>query len=1044
MPTIRDVQTAFNAGELSPLLEGRSDLAGYAAGVRTLRNLIPLKAGGVERRPGTLFVSATANEAILSRLVRFHSGQDSSYVIEFSGSGLGRIFADRGIVLAGSYDLDGVANVDTGTDELLFDTPHGYRNQQGPFRVTALDGGILPTPLSAAIDYYIDIPEPLTATAPTDIDTTADTIKVTNTFSEGMGPFQLITTGTYPGALQGLTDYYVRNPTPSTFQLATTKIGAPINITSGGTGSLTLKANDDYLRTAFRLRNAPFGGGSRINLTGTGTGFFRIAPQGVVVASFSHPYAESELDDIDYAQVGDVLYLVHPNHPPQKLIRYGSAAFHLQAVELLDGPYLLQQETEPGTVETGVTISASAATVGKARTFTASQAIFLGSDVGRVLRSSNNGTAWGWARITSVAGMAFTNADIFVVGPLAGTEEDPALELFNVTNHGFQDGEGPVRVDLNDYGLTIGTNYYVHSINANQFSLHLTRDDALADLNRVNIDAGAGAMSFISSWLDKTAHGLTDRQGPLTLTTDGTLPDGLTTGIEYWADVPDVDHIVLTLSPGGDPGLTAIELANATGTFYVNGTTVPTTSCVGDILEEFPSVAATQRWRLGAFAARSGVGWPRAVSLHEQRLVYGGTAGERQTLFFSQTGDLEYFSPDDPGNGAGATDHVLTNASAITYGLASTEADSIEWIASNRLLLIGTAGGLWTVQASTLNEALTPENVNARKQAVVGASPGKGIPVYDIVAFPDLSRTLLRAGQYNFERDAVVPADLQVLSRHLTERGNILHLAWSQVPFETLWAVRSSGELHALTFDPLQNVNAWGVHAFGAGSAGDADVESVAVSETPAGGGSQVWVVVRRTLNGTVRRFVEVFAPRFELDSTLADAHFVDAGVDVVNGSPSTTVAGLGHLEGEEVYVMADGAVHPARTVSGGSITLDVAASRVHAGLHADAYASMLPADQPGQAVSMQLAVKRVTRAVLRVVNTMNLAVGPSPTTLTELDFRRLFGDTMDAPPALRTGVVEIPAVSGYERDGVLSFGAVQPVPCTVLVAIRRIEWSTQ
>ena len=41
-----------DAGELSPWLDSRTDIAKYAAGFRTLRNFIVLPQGGVTKRPG--------------------------------------------------------------------------------------------------------------------------------------------------------------------------------------------------------------------------------------------------------------------------------------------------------------------------------------------------------------------------------------------------------------------------------------------------------------------------------------------------------------------------------------------------------------------------------------------------------------------------------------------------------------------------------------------------------------------------------------------------------------------------------------------------------------------------------------------------------------------------------------------------------------------------------------------------------------------------------------------------------------------------------
>lgn len=51
------VTTQFNSGEISPKLYGRHDLKGYYAGEQKLENFIPHPQGGVQKRPGTYYIS---------------------------------------------------------------------------------------------------------------------------------------------------------------------------------------------------------------------------------------------------------------------------------------------------------------------------------------------------------------------------------------------------------------------------------------------------------------------------------------------------------------------------------------------------------------------------------------------------------------------------------------------------------------------------------------------------------------------------------------------------------------------------------------------------------------------------------------------------------------------------------------------------------------------------------------------------------------------------------------------------------------------------
>jgi hypothetical protein len=49
-------QHSFAAGEIAPALHARSDVTRYAIALKTCRNLIVLRAGGVQKRPGTQYV----------------------------------------------------------------------------------------------------------------------------------------------------------------------------------------------------------------------------------------------------------------------------------------------------------------------------------------------------------------------------------------------------------------------------------------------------------------------------------------------------------------------------------------------------------------------------------------------------------------------------------------------------------------------------------------------------------------------------------------------------------------------------------------------------------------------------------------------------------------------------------------------------------------------------------------------------------------------------------------------------------------------------
>ena len=93
--------TNFTAGELSPRLDGRTDLQKYFNGCKKLQNFITHPHGGASRRPGTIFVREVKNSAHNVRLIPFEFNVEQTYILEF-GDQYFRIHKDGGTVVDGS------------------------------------------------------------------------------------------------------------------------------------------------------------------------------------------------------------------------------------------------------------------------------------------------------------------------------------------------------------------------------------------------------------------------------------------------------------------------------------------------------------------------------------------------------------------------------------------------------------------------------------------------------------------------------------------------------------------------------------------------------------------------------------------------------------------------------------------------------------------------------------------------------------------------------------------------------------------------------
>src|SRR5690606_30276519 len=103
-----------------------------------------------------------------------------------------------------------------------------------------------------------------------------------------------------------------------------------------------------------------------------------------------------------------------------------------------------------------------------------------------------------------------------------------------------------------------------------------------------------------------------------------------------------------------------------------------------------------------------------------------------------------------------------------------------------------------------------------------------------------------------------------------------------QEPDSLVWLVRADGRLLGLTYAREQEVVGWHIHALGgfsdAGRTEPAAVESVACIPAPDGGRDELWLAVRRHIDGATVRTIEVMAAPLADDEPAADAFYVDCG----------------------------------------------------------------------------------------------------------------------------------------------------------------------
>ena len=422
----------------------------------------------------------------------------------------------------------------------------------------------------------------------------------------------------------------------------------------------------------------------------------------------------------------------------------------------------------------------------------------------------------------------------------------------------------------------------------------------------------------------------------------------------------------------------------------------------------------------------SGTGnYPRCATFVEQRLAFASTILDPQAVWLSQSANYENFGYSQPSK---ASD-------AVTFRIRAKQVNRVRSMIAMRGLLLLTSGAEWVVSGGTNSDAISPSAIKIDNQGYRGAAKVQPIVVGNTVLFAQNRGGVVRDFSYQFTEDSFVGKDLTILARHLFENKNIVAWGYAQAPHSIAWVVLDDGSLCSLTYMKEHEVWGWTRHE----SAADAFFEDVAVI---AEGNEDVpYFIVKRTINGQTKRYIERLHTR--VFDTIADAFFVDCGL-TYDGAAVTTITGLGHLEGEEVIALADGNVVRGLTVSGGSITLGNAASKVHVGLAMEASMQTLDLDLGSvQGLgTVQGRAKSVSEVVLRLENTRGIFIGPRDGVRSDehlIEYKQRATEAWNEAIGLYTGDVHITPMWDWTDGGNMWVKQFDPLPMTILAIMPDV-----
>lgn len=378
----------------------------------------------------------------------------------------------------------------------------------------------------------------------------------------------------------------------------------------------------------------------------------------------------------------------------------------------------------------------------------------------------------------------------------------------------------------------------------------------------------SGHTTWFLDNVDFTAGPLMDHNIELT-----TLTASATTGNGITITASDIVGI------NNDTGFQSTDVDRivhlGTGKGLAKITSVASTLIVtADVITTLSTTSATADWSLGAWSVTTG--YPSCVSFYEQRLVFAGTTEQPQTLFFSKSGDYENFDENYHG--------TVADDDSITYTIASNQVNAIRFLSATRTLIVGTVGGEFSVSGGGTDDPVTPTNILIKKQSNHGCANIDGIPVGNVTLFLQRAKRKIRELAYNFDVDGYVAPDMTILAEHISESG-IESMSYQQEPNQIIWCVRTDGKLIGLTYQREQQVVAWHQHIFGGAFGSDIAVcESIATIPTD-DKEYQTWFIVKRTVNGVTRRYVE-YINEFDFDETdNTEFNFLDSQLEYAGAS---------------------------------------------------------------------------------------------------------------------------------------------------------------
>lgn len=698
------------------------------------------------------------------------------------------------------------------------------------------------------------------------------------------------------------------------------------------------------------------------------------------------PYAQSVLSELKFVQSTDTLFIAGGGVAPQALQRLGETSWTIEPMAFEDGPFL-DVNIEPTSLtpaETGNPVpvmtsnTAPSGVVTTANNAAHAWQIFSPGKEGAAI---GNGTD-GWVKYEFPAAVVI-DAYMLQARHNNSSKDDMPWQW---TIEGSNDDVNWTILDNQDGQDTWASSEW------REYSFY---NKTAFKFYRMSATQGGGEDGDYVSIRQLVYHQAGETQTPFNLTASGVA--GINGGAGFQSS--DVGRQIRLR--GSDGYWRWLKITDVTSTTLVK---------VQGYGQALPDTDATTYWRIGAWCETTG--WPGTIGWHKNRLAFAGTIAEPQKVWESQTEDFNNFK----------VSHTLLASDAITVGILSGQVNRIQWLVDDNDLIIGTSRAVRALGKATDGDPYGPDNVDQKPETNFGANAITPIKVGSVLLYFGPYGTDMRELAYDLGADGRVSQSVSEVQSHLFRNG-ISGACYQQYPDSIIWAWDATGAAIGFTYERQQQV--YGMHRQDFGGV----VECMATLNGI--GSDEIWLIVRRTIDGETRRYIEIMQRPF-LGGQIEDAWHLDCAA-LYSGTAVNAVSGLDHLEGMPVVLYADGTDYSA-TVKAGLVSLPNGrtASKILIGLDVTAKATTLPypvSSQHGSAMGHKM---RVDDCKTAVFETGTLKAGSHETYLDELVSYEA-GDIFGDPAPLRTGVLDKVIETRWEDGGQLSLEASGGKPCTIL-----------